>query len=161
MAIMPLIDGYTTGLDWLPAGRHPPAGVLWFLAVTFANGVLIEIGRKLRAPADERTGVDTYTHVWGPRRAPLVWLCALTASAWLSVQAARHVGWPNGGVALFVTLAAVAGVPALRFLRSQQRGAASAVERVSQAWPALTYISLGVLPLLERVVRGARVVDLQ
>ena len=38
MAIMPLIDGYTTGLDWIPAGRHPPVGVLWFLAVTFANG---------------------------------------------------------------------------------------------------------------------------
>jgi 4-hydroxybenzoate polyprenyltransferase len=153
MAIMPLIDGYTTGLDWLPAGRHPPVGVLWFLAVTFANGVLIEIGRKLRAPADERTGVDTYTHVWGPRRAPLVWLFALAASTWLSVQASRHVGWPRGAVVLFVTLAVAAGVPALRFVGSQRRGAASAVERVSQAWPAFTYLSLGVLPLLARVLR--------
>src|SRR5262249_47280727 len=45
MAILPLMDAYTTGLDWLPTGRHPPEGVLWFLAVTFANGILVEIGR--------------------------------------------------------------------------------------------------------------------
>jgi len=152
MAIMPLIDGYTTGLDWLPAGRHPPVGVLWFLGVTFANGVLIEIGRKLRAPADERTGVDTYTHVWGPRLAPSVWLCALAASTWLSVRAAQHVGWPGGAYDLFVVLAAAAGAPALWFLGSQRRGAARAVEHVSQAWPALTYLSLGVLPLVARVL---------
>jgi 4-hydroxybenzoate polyprenyltransferase len=152
MAIMPLIDGYTTGLDWLPAGRHPPVGVLWFLGVTFANGVLIEIGRKLRAPADERTGVDTYTHVWGARLAPSVWLCALAASTWLSVRAAQHVGWPGGAVDLFVALAVAAGVPALWFLGSQRRDAARAVEHVSQAWPALTYLSLGVLPLLARVL---------
>lgn len=152
MAIMPLIDAYTTGLDWLPAGRHPPAGVLWFLAVTFANGVLIEIGRKLRAPGDERTGVDTYTHVWGPRRAPLVWVGALAASAWLSVRASEHVGWSVGAVALFVVLALAASVPALQFARRPLRGRALMVEHVSQAWPALTYVSLGVLPLLARVV---------
>jgi 4-hydroxybenzoate polyprenyltransferase len=152
MAIMPLIDGYTTGLDWLPAGRHPPVGVLWFLAVTFANGVLIEIGRKLRAPADERIGVDTYTHVWGPRLAPSIWLCALAASTWLSLRAAHHVGWPGGARVVFVSFAVAAAVPALWFVRSQNRAAARAVEHVSQAWPALTYLSLGVLPLLARAL---------
>ena len=152
MAIMPLIDGYTTGLDWLPAGHHPPVGVLWFLAVTFANGVLIEIGRKLRAPADERPGVDTYTRVWGVRVAPCVWVVTLGLSAWLSLRAAEYVSWPAWAVAAFVSVAVVAALPALRFAVGLERGDAVTVERVSQAWPALTYLSLGVLPLVARMM---------
>ena len=31
-----------------------------------------EIGRKIRAPADERPGVNTYTRAWGLRAAPHV-----------------------------------------------------------------------------------------
>jgi len=152
MAVLPLMDVYTTGLDWLPAARHPPEGVRWFLAVTFANGVLVEIGRKLRAPADERTGVDTYTRAWGPLAAPLVWVAALAASTWLSLAAARHVGWPAAATASFVLLALAAAAPAVWFVIRPGRGVAALVERVSQAWPAVTYLSLGVLPLLAQRV---------
>jgi 4-hydroxybenzoate polyprenyltransferase len=35
-----------------------PAGLFWFLAASFCNGVVIEIGRKIRAPAQEEEGVD-------------------------------------------------------------------------------------------------------
>ena len=147
MAIMPLVDGYTTGLDWLPAGIHPPGGVLWFLAVTFANGVLIEIGRKLRVPADERPGVDTYTRVWGLTVAPAVWLGALAASAWLSVLASRHVGWTHGSAWGFAALACAAGVPAAMFVLRPRRALLGTVEAVSQGWPAVTYLLLGVVPL--------------
>jgi len=65
MAIMPLIDGYTTGLDWLRAGAHAPHGLFLFLAVTFANGVLIEVGRKIRPPEQEREGVLLHGHPTG------------------------------------------------------------------------------------------------
>src|ERR1044072_3232577 len=148
-------------------GRRPRVGVLWFLAVTFANGVLIEIGRKLRAPADERTGVDTYTHAWGPRVAPLAWVGTLAASAWLSLRASQHVGWPSLGVALFVAVAVAASVPAFVFVRGPKRAGGLTIERVSQAgpgahgvWaragPPLTSVSRAVLPLVARAVgRGA------
>ena len=52
MAIMPLIDLYATGCDWLTHSSHglrPPEGLLWFLLVSLFNGFVIEIGRKLRA----------------------------------------------------------------------------------------------------------------
>ncbi len=154
MAIMPLIDVYTTGLDWLSGGIHPPAGVLWFLGVTFANGVLIEIGRKIRIPADERPGVDTYTHAWGAEVAPRVWVFALATSAWLSVAASRHGGWPATGAWLFAALALVAAAPATLFLLRPRRKAAPALEGVSQLWPAVTYVLLGVLPLLLPALRS-------
>src|SRR5439155_25039526 len=92
MAIMPLIDTYTTGLDWLSVEWHLPAGLGLFLGVTFVNGMLIEIGRKLRALDAEREGVDTYTRAWGLRRAPVVWLILLATAASLATLALRHVG---------------------------------------------------------------------
>lgn len=154
MAIMPLIDLYTTGLDWLAGGIHPPAGLVWFLGVTFANGILIEIGRKLRAPADERPGVDTYTQAWGVRVASSVWLAALGVSAWLAIVASRHGGWPAAGAWVFAALALAAAIPAALFLSRPRRAAARALEGVSQLWPAVTYVLLGVLPLLLPALRS-------
>ena len=66
MLIVPLIDLYATACDWLPAGVAPPAGLGWFLAASFFNGIVVEIGRKLRAPADEEPGVETYSAAVGP-----------------------------------------------------------------------------------------------
>jgi len=45
MAIMPLIDLFLTGIEW--GGRGGPAPALWlFLALSFVNGCVLEIGRK-------------------------------------------------------------------------------------------------------------------
>jgi hypothetical protein len=155
MAIMPLLDLYTTGLDWIAAGAGPPEGLPWFLGVTFANGVVIEIGRKIRSPADERPGVDTYTRAWGTGVAPWVWTLALAISAGFAVAAERHVGWPGWGGGLFALLALAAAWPALRFVRHREGRAARAIDGVSQLWPAVTYVLLGVLPLLLAARRGA------
>src|SRR5262245_11131737 len=35
MAIMPMVDFYTTGIDWAADGAHPPHALGFFLAVTF------------------------------------------------------------------------------------------------------------------------------
>lgn len=69
MLVVPLIDLYATACDWLPEEAAPPAGLGWFLAASFFNGVVVEIGRKLRAPADEEPGVETYSAVWGRPKA--------------------------------------------------------------------------------------------
>jgi hypothetical protein len=65
MAIMPLIDLLLTGIEWLP-GRAA-SGLWMFLALSFVNGCVLEIGRKLWAPENEIAGVDTYSGLWGPR----------------------------------------------------------------------------------------------
>ena len=59
MLIMPLIDWFATGCDWVRAGGGMPEGLFWFLAASFCNGVVIEIGRKIRAPEQEEKGVET------------------------------------------------------------------------------------------------------
>ena len=150
MAIMPLIDGYTTGLDWLVEGHEAPPGLVLFLVVTFLNGIVIEIGRKLRAPMDERQGIDTYTSAWGARVAALVWLLALLAAAVVGWMALRHVG----GTTLVFPLAIAAvgcAAPAAAFIVRPGRLAARMSELASQLWPLATYALLGALPYVQRM----------
>ena len=74
MAIMPLVDWFATGCDWVHAGGTMPPGLFWFLAASFCNGIVIELGRKIRSPGEEEAGVETYSVLWGPRIAVLAWL---------------------------------------------------------------------------------------
>lgn len=152
MAIMPFIDVYTTGLDWLVEGARASAALFVFLAVTFCNGILIEIGRKIRAPQDEREGVDTYTQAWGIRAAPVVWLLALAASALCALWAASLVADTRVAAAIVGLAALACALPALFFLREPRRSRAHAIDRISGVWPLLTYVLLGTGPLLVRAL---------
>lgn len=72
MLILPLVDLYATACDWWIAGlRRPPDGLYWFLVVSYLNGIVVEIGRKTRAPIDEEQGVETYRFLDGCGRGEL------------------------------------------------------------------------------------------
>ena len=73
MLIMPLVDLYATACHWSPTQGAPPPGLIWFLIVSFLNGIVIEMGRKIRSKDQEEVGVSTYTRLWGITRAPWVW----------------------------------------------------------------------------------------
>jgi len=154
MLIMPLIDLYATASDWWPAGhRRPPAGLVWFLAVSFFNGIVIEIGRKIRAREDEEAGVETYSFLWGMRGAVTAWLGAIAATAAFAAIAATRVaaGWTLGAM-LLVLAALIAGcaIAARRFLRAPRRATSKAIELMAGVWTLGLYLGLGVLPLLLR-----------
>jgi len=154
MAIMPFIDFYTTGLDWWVAGSRPPRGLSLFLAVTFLNGMVVEIGRKVRAPGDEREGVDTYTRAWGLRTAPIVWVAMLVASTVVAMAALRHVSArPVLAIALgTVAFACVAN--GVAFVASPATRWARRVELAGQLWPLATYLVLGLVPFVARGFGG-------
>jgi 4-hydroxybenzoate polyprenyltransferase len=152
MAIMPMIDSYTTGLDWLAAGALPGPGLGFFLIVTFLNGSLLEIGRKIRAPADERPGVDTYTRAWGLRAAPVVWLGVLLLAALSTWLAARDARAGSATAALLAVLAPAAALPALRFGRAPTTAAAKRIETAGGLWTLATYLLLGAGPFVLRAL---------
>jgi len=83
MAIMPLIDLVLTGCEWVPAGSVP-VGLWTFLLMSFANGCVIEFGRKIWAPENEREGVETYSSVWGIKRS-LTALAVATGTAFTAL----------------------------------------------------------------------------
>jgi 4-hydroxybenzoate polyprenyltransferase len=148
MAIMPLIDFYATACDWWPTGHHPPPGLYWFVAVSYFNGIVIEVGRKIRAPQDEEEGVNTYTHLWGRRNAVVFWLAFLMLTAFCAAVAAWHIDffWPM--VVLLIMLLLLAGWVAARFLKTAAAGSGKRIEHFSGLWTLMMYLGLGAVPVL-------------
>jgi hypothetical protein len=148
MLIIPILTLYATACDWLVAGNGVPDGLGVFLMASFFNAIVIEIGRKVRAPADEEHGVTTYSAAWGVSWAVYGWMLALSVTAALALIAAARIAFVLP-VALIVAVSLVtAGTIAWRFLRSQTAIDARRIEHMSAAWALLMYLSLGVAPLL-------------
>jgi 4-hydroxybenzoate polyprenyltransferase len=152
MLILPLIVLYATACDWSVSGETAPAvGLAWFLAFSLFNGVVVEIGRKLRAPEDEEEGVETYTALYGRRRAVALWLAALSITAVAAVLAAQQIAffWPVAF--LLGGLLMVAVMIARGFLERPETSRAKQFELFSGLWTLLLYVSVGIVPTLLRL----------
>jgi hypothetical protein len=145
MFIMPLIDFYATACDWMIASGPPPSGLYWFVLVSFLNGFIIEIGRKIRAPADEEIGVETYSVLWGRSGAVNAWLFAMALTGVLALIAVNKIGFLVPVAIVLGSLFTGSVFIALRFLRTPRNG--KAFEILSGIWTLCLYLFLGVIPL--------------
>jgi 4-hydroxybenzoate polyprenyltransferase len=147
MLIVPLIDLYATACDWLPHAHGALWPLAWFLAVSFCNGIVIEIGRKTWAPAQERTGVESYSSSWGVHRAITIWWLALLAATFAALPVAHAIGffWPVCAVLLVGLLGLT--VIGVRFVRTPTANGAAQLETLSGLWVAGLYLILGIIPL--------------
>jgi 4-hydroxybenzoate polyprenyltransferase len=152
MAIMPLVDFYTTACDWVPAGYgRPPHGLLWFLLVSFFNGMVVEIGRKIRSPQDEEEGVETYSFLWGRRRALIAWLAMLACTAAFAYVAALGIGFARPILVLLVFFFCIAAGVGRYFLQDEVPRRGKWIEAMAGVWSLLMYLSLGFVPMVFRV----------
>lgn len=154
MVILPLVDLYATATDWWAAGlRIPPPGLFWFLVVSYLNGLVVEIGRKVRVPVDEERGVETYSALWGTRRAAAAWLGAVLMTAAAAYRAAMTIGTAGPMLVFLVVLVVLCAAAALRVSRSDTAGAGKSIEVMSGIWTVLMYIGLGAAPVVWAWVR--------
>lgn len=150
MMIMPLIDLLLTGLEWMPHGVVPQ-GLLLFILLSFVNGCVLEIGRKLWAPNSEIEGVATYSALWGARRAAAVWAGFVAVSFLLLVLVgvATETLWINltlGSIGFAVCLASARGYAKAPTLRAEKR-----MDTLAGLWVFACYAIAGFAP----VVAGA------
>ena len=147
MLIMPLIDLYASSTDWITAEKpFPPDGLIFFLAASFFNGIVIEIGRKIRTPAQEEEGVQTYSVLWGCRKAAGIW--------WLMVAVTAVFGCLTGAVTgtllevgiVLICVAVLLGLFVISFINSRSDRKAKAFEAAAAVWTLCLYLSLGILP---------------
>ena len=151
MAIMPLVDLYTTSCDWVPTGvARPPHGLLWFLAVSFFNGMVVEIGRKIRSPQDEEEGVETYSFLWGRRNAVIAWLAMMACTAGCAYIAALRIEFARPVLVLLVILYCAAVGAGFYFLRGAVPKRGKLIETTAGVWSLLMYLSLGFVPMIMR-----------
>jgi 4-hydroxybenzoate polyprenyltransferase len=154
MMILPLVDLYATACDWWVAGlRQPPPGLYWFLIVSYLNGLVIEIGRKTRVPADEEPGVETYSALWGTNGAVRAWLSAVLITAFAAWRAAARIGTEVPMLLLLAVLVAACGAVAFRVVRRGVPGSGTSIELMSGVWTVLMYIGLGAVPLAYKLWR--------
>jgi 4-hydroxybenzoate polyprenyltransferase len=154
MLIMPLVDFYATGCDWLASAVPAPSGLSFFLVASFCNGMVIEIGRKIRSPADEEPGVETYSALWGRPRAVAAWILALTLTTTFALLAAHGIHFLLPAAVVLGAFLAIAVLTALRFLRSQRPGQGRTIELSAGLWTLALYLSLGAIPIAWRVWSG-------
>lgn len=147
MLVMPLIFLYATALDWLVAGGQPPPGTATFLGMAFLNGIVIEIGRKLRAPGEEREGVDTYTAAWGHRVAALTWIAAVLGAALLALVLVRPVEGSDlvTGSLVLAILGIACAAPAAILLARPLRARGAWIEAAAGVWVLGSYGVIGVV----------------
>jgi 4-hydroxybenzoate polyprenyltransferase len=148
MGIMPLVDFFGTACEWLPRGASAPSGLGWFLAASFFNGIVIEIGRKLRQPADEEKGVETYSALWGKPVGATVWLAAMLATLGCAGMAAARIGFVIPLLLALGMVFAVALIILPRYLRGQLHG--KRIESLTGLWTLTLYLMLGIVPLFFR-----------
>lgn len=147
MAIMPLIDLMLTGVEWTQSGAPAPA--LWlFLALSFSNGCVLELGRKLWAPESERVGVETYSKLWGPRQATVIWWLFVAASfaLLLGVGIATGHAFVIGGIGALGLLACLWVGHAYR--TAPTPAAEKHVDTIAGLWVFLCYVTAGFVPVL-------------
>ncbi len=117
MVIVPLIGGYAVATQTLPqAGLLVPGGLTPFLLTCFCNGLVIELGRKIRLPAGEEPGVETYSALWGLAGAVRLWLGAVVLTAAFALGAAWPINALGLGLPLWAALLGWMGVKAWPFL---------------------------------------------
>jgi len=146
--ILPLVYAFVSACAWLDTGSPPPSNLMWLMGLGLASGIGVELGRKIWSPADEIPGVDTYSGLWGFRRATGAWAAVLASAAACALRAA---GTAYGAPALIVPIAAVAlgGVRGVvRFLKTAGSDGARHIERISGLWALATHLGLGLTRLL-------------
>jgi len=147
MLIMPLIDFFVTGCEWLVRSGTPQAALWLFLALSFVNGCVLEIGRKLYAPQNERPGVETYTALYGVKRASAMWIACLTLSLALLAAVGFAVAAPKSIIAAGLIAYAAATALALHFRKSPDGRTQEMIDAAAGLWVFVCYMSAGFLPL--------------
>lgn len=152
MIIIPLLDIYSSGLDWLLDGSHPHPGLLFFFMVSYLNGLIVEFGRKFKAPSDEEAGVISYTRMWGIRKAVTIWMSTILMTLFIACMAAHYAGYGLPALIVLSILAGLCLLPGVIFLKSPSKKTAKLVEAGSALWTVGMYLSLGGIPMILKLV---------
>ena len=121
-------------------------GLIPLFALNYLNGIVLEIGRKTRRADEEEYGVQTYSKLWGKKKAAVI-LSLLFAVEYflvilgLSYTYEKHFLF-SGLVLLIILIISIYFM--IKFLKKDLSG--KIVESVSGLWIVFSSMGLGLLP---------------
>lgn len=148
MFIIPLLDLYSSGIDWKLNNVGFHYGILLFMAVSYFNGMIVEFGRKMKATADEEKGVTSYTKIWGIQKAVNVWNATVFLTGVIAIISGFYMG--NGyliGGTIFILFVPMFLV-SRKFKLYPSKKTAKLMEISSGLWTVAMYLTLGIIPAI-------------
>lgn len=149
MIITPLIAwlmaGFQLAHDGMALSALPRLAFMFFAAVLFL-GVVLELGRKIRATADEEDGVETYSALWGVATARNAWLGFAFAAAASAVSAVAQIHGSVTGALLVTGLGLTIMLWLARRFTPSQPGSGKQIEHASGAFALAVLLALGLAP---------------
>ena len=115
-------------------------------ALNYLNGIVLEIGRKTRRADEEEHGVQTYSKLWGRKKAVVVLSLLFVIEYFFVILGLAHTYekyFLFSGLTLLVILI-VSIYFMIKFLKKNLSG--KIVETVSGLWIIFSSMSLGLLP---------------
>jgi 4-hydroxybenzoate polyprenyltransferase len=152
MFIIPIIDVYASGLDWFLEGVNAPVGLLFFFAVSFMNGIVLEFGRKIKSPEYEEDGVLSYTKYFGTKKAVWVWISVLSTTLILSLITSYYASYGLMAYYFFGTIFFICVIPVLLFIKKPSAKSAKYIEDASSLWTVFMYLGLGGIPMISKLI---------
>lgn len=156
MLIVPLIYLYSVACAGAISEWSARLPLVLLLLAGFFSGIVIEVGRKLRAPEDEELGVATYSATWGVSKSVTAWNIALLLAGVSASVAAGTVGALRVSLAILLPAAAIAISCATLYQRKPTPRRARLMEAVSGGWALLLYLTLGPLAALWKIAHQVR-----
>jgi 4-hydroxybenzoate polyprenyltransferase len=141
-----------SGLDWALENATPSPGLGLFFLVSYFNGIVLEIGRKIRTPENEKEGVLTYSSMLGLNKALWLWLGILAITLSCSLAAVYFAGYGMLAYFIFGGIFILCSVPAWLSLNKITEKRAKMMEYISALWTILMYFSLGAIPMIQHLL---------
>lgn len=148
MAIMPLLDLFVTATEWLPAASGPSGALVLFLLLSFVNGCVLEIGRKIWARENEREGVETYSGLWGIDRATLIWLSVTCVSFFLLIGVGFSTGHVWATTLPGIVMLVLVWMTAANMRRTPNPSNQKRLDTISGLWVFVCYMAAGFAPII-------------
>lgn len=154
MMIIPIVDVFSTSFDWYLQGRSASYYLIIFFVISFINGLILEVGRKIRVMDNEEEGVLTYSKLWGYKRAIIYWLILVIICFVLSIYAimiARHDALEQ--YLLFIVFL-VCIILSANLYRNPSEFLTKKLEILSGIWTLIMYLSIGGLSMLSHLIKS-------
>lgn len=148
MFILVFSDLFITAVDFVGSGKGPGSLLLFFLTGSFFNGMVIEFGRKIKAPECEREGIESYSRALGLQPA----VVALTASV-IAAQGALSLALPhlsNLAALVFAVFDCFAFAIFHRFMTKPNLVNQKKLDAMSGLLVALSYLTISLISWIQK-----------
>ena len=127
-------------------GKNIFIGLIPLFALNYLNGIVLEIGRKTRRTDEEEYGVQTYSKLWGKKKAAVILSLLFAVEYFLVILGLSYTYEKyflfSGLVLLIILIISIYFM--IKFLKKDLSG--KIVESVSGLWIVFSSMGLGLLP---------------